>query len=89
MEQTTSYIMSFLAIVSLLCILVGGILLINLIQKAFSQDGVLWGLISMLFPPGTYLYARKNWEQHGRTFVITSSLLVIGLILWTIIKFSS
>lgn len=87
MEQTGSHLMAFIAVVSILCVLIAAIMLINLIQRAFAREGVLWGLIAVIYPPGTYVYCRKHWDVYGRTFTFISALLIVGLLLWLLIKY--
>ncbi len=87
MDATTSSLTAFLGVISIVSLLVGGILLLNLIQRAFEREGILWGLISIFYPPGTYLYCRKNWDIYRKTYVGISALLVASFALWIVAKF--
>lgn len=88
MDSSGSQIITFLASVSMLSILVSGIMLISLIQNAFSRDGTLWGLLTMIFPPGTYLFCKKNWDVYGKRFIIMSAFAIVGLLFAVIVRFS-
>jgi len=87
MEETTSAFMGFLGVVSILSLLIGLIILFNLIQRAFDREGVLWGLISVVYPPGTYVYCRRHWEAYGKKFVTITALLVVGSTLWLLVRY--
>jgi len=65
-------------VIGMVCFLVAIIMLMQMIQHAFNKEGFLWGIICMLFPPGTYKYCRKNWQQLGTNFIIISVLTSIG-----------
>ena len=78
--------MSFIGVASIVCLLVAGMLLLHLIQQAFLKAGTAWGLISILYPPGTYLYCRKHWGEMRNRFILITSLFIAALVLWVIIK---
>lgn len=88
MEETGSQLIGFLAAVSMLSILGAVIMLISIIQNAFSRDGMLWGLIAILFPPGTYIFCRKNWDIYGTRFIFMAAMAVTGLLCAIIVRFS-
>ena len=52
---------NIVSFVYLFCFFIAAILLLNIISKAFNSS-FLWGIISILFPPGTYVYCKKHWE---------------------------
>jgi len=81
-----SNIISFMGVVSIVCLLVGMILLLHIIQQAFARAGVIWGIISTVYPPGTYLYCRRNWEQNRPRFMLVSGLIMVALILWLVVR---
>jgi hypothetical protein len=81
-----SNILSFMGVISIVCLLVGMILLLHLIQQAFARGGVIWGIISTVYPPGTYLYCRRNWDKHRSRFMLVSGLISIALVLWLIVR---
>lgn len=87
MDDSGSQFLSFLAVVSMLSILVSLIMLISLVQTAFSRDGILWGVIAAIFPPGTYIFCRKDWDVYRTRFIIIASLAIIGLVLLILVKF--
>lgn len=64
-------------------------MLLNLIQTAFARDGVLWGLIAVVYPPGTYLFCKKSWELYRKTFFTISILIISGLVLFLAVKFAA
>jgi hypothetical protein len=70
----------------MVCLLVAGILLLNLIQKAFDREGVLWGVIAVVYPPGTYVFCRKNWDLYRKPFMTISGLAASGLVLFLLLK---
>ena len=87
MGETTSSLTTLLGVVSIVSLLVGGILLLNLIQRAFEREGILWGFIAIFYPPGTYLYCRKNWDIYRKTYVGISVLLIVAVALWLVARF--
>lgn len=87
MASIGSNIISFMGVVSIVCLLVGMILLLHMIQQAFSRSGVIWGMISIVYPPGTYLYCRRNWDVYRARFMLVSGLIVAALVLWLIVRF--
>jgi hypothetical protein len=78
--------MSLLGVGSIVCLLIAIIMFLHLVQTAFGREGVVWGLIAALYPPGTYLYCRKNWGQYRKQFVTITGLLLTSFVLWLIIK---
>jgi len=78
---------TMLALISMVALLISGIMLLHLIQRAFEREGILWGMIAILYPPGTYLYCRKNWDLYRKTFVWITGLLVVALVLWLVVRF--
>ncbi len=78
--------MSIIGVTSIVCLLVAVIMLMNLIQKAFDKDGITWGFISILYPPGTYMYCRKNWQAYSKKFFTISILMGVGLVLLLLVK---
>lgn len=83
----TGTLSMLLGVGSIISLLVGGIMLLGLIQRAFEREGVLWGIISIFYPPGTYLYCRKNWDIYRKNFVLISSLLLASFCLWLVVRF--
>lgn len=77
---------SLLGVVSMVSLMVAIMLLVHLVQQAFDKAGVVWGMISLVYPPGTYLYCRKNWDVMRDKFIIITGLLIISIILWGIVK---
>lgn len=77
---------TLIGIASIVCLLIGCIALLNLIQKVFEREGVLWGSISVLYPVGTYLYCRKNWALYRRQFILINILIISSLVLFLILK---
>ena len=77
---------SLLGVVSMVSLMVAIMLLVHLVQQAFDKAGVVWGMIALVYPPGTYLYCRKNWEVMRDRFIIITGLLIISIILWGIVK---
>lgn len=88
MSNIGSTILSLLGAACIVSLLVGVMMLFHMIQQAFVRSGVRWGLISSVYPPGTYLYCRRNWEQYGPTFRLVSWLIAVAIILWLIVRFS-
>lgn len=86
MNTVASYAISFMGLFSMVCLLLAGILLINLIQRAFDKSGVIWGIIAIFYPPGTYLYCKRNWEEYRNKFLLISLLTIVGLMLLLIVK---
>ena len=86
MAGFSAYVVSFMAVASVVSALVAGIMLLNLIQRAFASDGIIWGLITIAYPPGTYLYCRKNWDVYRKPFVIITGLFSLAVILWALAK---
>ncbi len=86
MAAIISHVVSLLGVACTVSILIAGILFLNLIQTAFAQDGVVWGFIAVLFPPGTYFYCRKNWDTYRKKFITIAGLLIAALVLWVIAK---
>lgn len=80
---------NLLGVISIVCLLVAVIMLINLIQRAFDRDGVLWGLISIVYPPGTYMFCRKDWDSYRKPFITISVLLGISLVVWIVLKLAT
>jgi hypothetical protein len=72
--------------ISIAALLIGIIMLMNLIQKAFDREGVVWGFIAMIYPPGTYMFCRKNWDVYRKQFIVTSLLVGVSLVLWVVIQ---
>lgn len=72
--------------VSMVCLLVALILLMHLIQQAFARSGVIWGVVAAVYPPGTYIYCRKNWDNYRGRFLLITTLLCVFLIFWVIAK---
>lgn len=87
MSNFGMHIISFLGVVSVISLLIAMILLFNMIQQAFSSAGVVWGLIATVYPPGTYLYCRRNWDKVGSRFMLVSGLIVTSLVFWMVVKF--
>lgn len=81
-----AYLMSFMGVASMVCLLIGMILLLHMIQQAFARAGIIWGIISTLYPAGTYIYCRRNWENYGSRFVTVSTLIAIALVFWAIVR---
>lgn len=77
---------SLLGVVSMVSLMVAIMLLVHLVQQAFDKAGVVWGMIALVYPPGTYLYCRKNWDLMRDKFIIITGLLIISIILWGIVK---
>lgn len=88
MQEIYTHLMSLFGVVSMVCLLFAAFLLMQLIQQAFNRSGVLWGLISTIYPPGTYIYCRKNWDQMRDRFMIISGLLIVSVVLWVVVKFA-
>lgn len=89
MSGVLSNIMTLLGIVSMVSLLIAMILLLHLIQQAFERSGVLWGIISVVYPPGTYLYCRKNWDALRNRFLLISGLILLSLVLWAILRLAA
>jgi hypothetical protein len=79
-------VISLIGALSIVCFLVAVIMLLHLIQTVFAQEGVVWGFLSILYPPGTYLLCRNKWDLYGPAFVRISIFLGIGFALWVILK---
>lgn len=86
MSGAISQILSFMGITSMICLLIAVILLLHLIQQAFDRSGVIWGMISVFYPPGTYLYCRKNWDTMRSRFMLISGLIIVSLVFWLILR---
>ncbi|HSX19737.1 MAG TPA: hypothetical protein VLG38_01280 [Gammaproteobacteria bacterium] len=86
MGTIAGHIISYMGAISMVCLLVAVILLLHLIQQAFDRSGVLWGIISVIYPPGTYLYCRRNWDVLRSKFVLISGLMIAALVLWGLVK---
>lgn len=86
MNTIASYAITFAGLGSMICLSLSIILLLNLIQQAFDKSGVVWGMISVFYPPGTYLYCKRNWEAYRNRFLLITFLAVVGLVLLGIIK---
>lgn len=86
MNGAFEHVVSFLGVISMISLLVAFMLLIHLIQQAFDRSGVVWGMIALIYPPGTYLYCRKNWDVMRDRFIVISGLMVIAIALWLIVK---
>jgi len=82
-----SHVVSIMGVASMVCLLVSGIILLNVIQKAFDRDGVLWGIIAIFYPVGTYFFCRKSWDEWGGKFILITGLVATYLILWLIVHF--
>lgn len=79
---------SFLGVISIVCILIAAILLLNLISSAFEMEGfqgLVWGFISILFPIGTYYYCRRDWDIHRTTFFTITGLVIVSVVFWLIV----
>ncbi len=86
MNTIFTHVVSLLGAASLVCFLVALILYLHLVQQAFNQSGVIWGLISVVYPPGTYYYCRKNWDIYRSRFILISALLLVFLVSFVISK---
>ena len=82
-----SNLMSFIGIVGVACLLIGTILFLNLVQKAFDRDGIIWGFIAMAYPPGTYVYCRKNWLEYRTKFITISALICVACVALLLVRF--
>lgn len=80
------HFVTLLGVISIISLLVAVMLLIQLVKQAFDSAGVIWGMIATLYPPGTYLYCRKNWDVLRDRFVVISGLLIIALVFWGLVK---
>lgn len=87
MSAIGSQVISAIGVASMVCLLVSGIILLHIIQKAFDRDGVLWGIIAILYPVGTYFFCRKSWDEWGSKFILITALLVAYLIFWLVVRF--
>lgn len=81
-----AHLLSMVGVISMVCLLLAFILLIHLIQQAFDRAGLIWGVISVIYPPGTYLYCRRNWGTMRNRFLLISTLLLVSLILWGFLR---
>lgn len=81
-----AYLMSFMGVTSIVCLLIGMILLLHMIQQAFARAGIVWGMISTFYPPGTYIYCRRNWENYGARFMTLTTLIAMAIVLWGMVK---
>ena len=86
MSTALAHIVSILGVSSMICLLVAIMLLLHLIQQAFDRAGVLWGLISVVYPPGTYYYCRRTWDDNHVKFKIITGLIVASVVLWLLAK---
>lgn len=86
MSEAISQILSLMGVTSMVCLLIAVILLLHLIQQAFDRGGVIWGVISVIYPPGTYLYCRKNWDTMRGRFMLISGLVIVSLVFWVILR---
>ncbi len=86
MSDIGLHIVSLMGVVSIACLLIAMILLLHMIQQAFARSGVVWGLISIVYPPGTYFYCRRNWEQSRSRFILISGLFIIALVFGIIVR---
>ena len=75
-----------IGIVSFVSSIIAFIMLINLIQRAFENEGVVWGVLAMMYPPGTYLFCRRNWENNRKQFITIGALLLVSLVLLLVLK---
>jgi len=82
-----AHILSLLGMASMVCLLVAFILLLHLIQQAFDRSGLIWGVISAVYPPGTYLYCRRSWDTMRGRFVLISALIAASFVLWVVLRF--
>lgn len=80
-------ILSFIALTGIVCLLVGGMMLLQMIQRAFEKDGVPWGMLAIIYPPGTYYYCKRDWNSRRKPFLQITVLLVVGVIFWAVSKF--
>lgn len=80
---------NLLGVTSIVCLLVGMIMFLHLVQRAFGKEGLVWGFIAAIYPPGTYVFCRKNWEQYRTQFVAITSLFLISLVLWVVLKIAT
>lgn len=85
MSGAISQILSLMGVTSMICLLIAVILLLHLIQQAFNRS-VVWGVISVFYPPGTYLYCRKNWDTMRSRFMLISALVIVSLVFWIILR---
>lgn len=69
----------------ILCCLLTFILLLNIISHAFNRS-IVWGVISLIFPPGTYYFCRKHWELTKHLALPVLFLAVIALVAKIIIE---
>lgn len=88
MGTAITHVISLLGVTSMVCMLIAVILLLHLIQQAFDRAGFVWGMISVIYPPGTYLYCRRNWDILRPRFMLISSLIIVSLVLWIILRFT-
>lgn len=86
MSSAIAQIFSFLGVVSIVSLLLALILLMHMIQQAFDRAGLIWGMIAVIYPPGTYLYCRKNWDVMRKRFMLISTLILISLVLWLVLR---
>jgi hypothetical protein len=75
-----------LGVISIVCLLLAIIIFLHLVQRAFGKEGIIWGFIATLYPPGTYFFCRKNWDQYRTQFITITALLLTSLALWIIVK---
>lgn len=86
MSGAITQFLSFMGVTSMICLLIAVILLLHLIQQAFDRSGVVWGMISVFYPPGTYLYCRKNWDKMRTRFMLISGLVIVSLVIWLVLR---
>lgn len=77
---------TYIVISASLCFLIAIMMLMALVQEAFNKSGFLWGVASMIYPPGTYKYCKTDWENKGKSFMIISGLLVVAVVLFLVAK---
>lgn len=77
---------TFIGVMFIVCLLLAGIMFLILIQKAFEREGVVWGMISVFYPPGTYLFCKRNWDIYRGQFLAISILLSLCLVFYGILK---
>lgn len=82
MSTIMAHVASFLGVASMICLLLAIMMLLHLIQQAFDRSGVIWGLIAVVFPPGTYYYCRRTWDTNHTRFKVITGLIIAAVVLW-------
>ena len=60
------------------------IIFLNMLSQAF-KFGFFWGILCLLFPPGTIIYCKKKWDV-TKKLAIPFTICVIGGIIFKLLE---